>query len=105
MDPTERIRTNVPKVPKTFKPSIIRAPVPWRQSFLVAKQFCRHNLFITNLIVQRIRSTWEKRYTDLRFVTPGQLRTRNDNPLPPQDMRTKVLEQCDQAKGILLNVS
>ncbi len=104
MDPSERVRVNVPKVPRMFKPSIIRAPVPWRQSFLVSKQFCRHNLFITNPIVQRIRSTWEKRYTDLRFVTPAHLRTRNDNPLSPEEMRTKVLEQCENAKSILMNV-
>ena len=28
-----------------------RAPVPWRNSFLVSKQFCRHNLFTTNPVL------------------------------------------------------
>ena len=41
MDEKERKRINVRKVPKRFATRVIRAPVPWHQSFLTAKQFCR----------------------------------------------------------------
>jgi hypothetical protein len=105
MDPAERVRVNVPTVPQQFKPSIIRAPVHWRNNCLMSKQFCRHNLFITNPIILRIRLTWVKRYTCLRFVQTDKLRSKSDNPLSPQEMQSKVLDQCEAAKGVLLNVS
>ena len=62
LDPAERLRTNIMHVPSAYKSSVIRAPVPWKQSKVVAQQYCRHNLFITNPIIVRIRVTWEKRY-------------------------------------------
>ena len=105
MDPAEKLRTGIYNIPQEYQSSIIRAPVPWRTSLLVAKQFCRHNLFTTNPIIMRIRSTWEKRYRNLRFVNTCQLRGRQDNPLSPDEMKAKVLEQCRSAKDMLRNVS
>ena len=35
--------------------TVIRAPVPWHQSFVLSSQFCRHNLFITHPILIRIQ--------------------------------------------------
>lgn len=104
LDPAEKLRTGVKFVPPRFKSSIIRAPVPWRQTLLVAKQYCRHNLFITNPIIQRIRVTWERRYRKQRFVDTQNLRGRSDNPLSPEEMQEKVFEQCRSAKDMLLNV-
>ena len=105
LDAAERLRANVTHLPIKFKSSIIRAPVPWRQNHTIAKQFCRHNLFITNPIILRIRVTWAKRYSELRFVQTQNLRGKGDNPLSPEEMQEKVLEQCKDAKDILLNVS
>ena len=105
LDPAEKLRTGVYNIPQEYQSCIIRAPVPWRTNLLVAKQFCRHNLFTTNPIIMRIRSTWEKRYRTLRFVNTAQLRGRQDNPLSPEEMKAKVLEQCKSAKDMLRNVS
>ena len=41
LDAGERKRINVHRVPKRFAIRVIRAPVPWHQSFITAKQFCR----------------------------------------------------------------
>lgn len=104
LDPAERLRVDILELPTKFKTSIIRAPVPWRNNYLVSKQFCRHNLFITNQIIMRIRTTWEKRYRTLRFVNTGHLRSKSNNPLSPDEMQEKVEEQCMVAKDILLHV-
>ena len=57
LDYSERVRVNVLEIPTRFKPSVIRAPVPWRNNYLISKQFCRHNLFTTHSIVQRVSHT------------------------------------------------
>ena len=67
--------------------------------------YCRHNLFITNPIIVRIRVTWEKRYRKERFVNTRKLRGKYDNPLSPAEMKTKIEEQCGNAKDLLMNVS
>ena len=105
LDPGERLRTNVMYVPSPYKSSVIRAPVPWKQSRVVAQQYCRHNLFITNPIIVRIRITWEKRYRRERFVNTRKLRGKYDNPLSPEEMKAKIEEQCSNAKDLLMNVS
>ena len=104
LDTAEKLRTGVSEVPSRYKSSIIRAPVPWRQSHLVAKQYCRHNLFTTNPIIVRIRLTWERRYRQLRFVETVNLRAKGDNPISPEEMKEKTMELCRNAKDLLLNV-
>ena len=37
---------------------VIRAPVPWHQQVLIAREFCRHNLFMTHPVMQDIRNYW-----------------------------------------------
>ena len=58
LDYSERVRVNVLEIPTRFKPSVIRAPVPWRNNYLISKQFCRHNLFTTHNIIQRVSHTF-----------------------------------------------
>ena len=42
LDPAEKLRTNIMHTPSSYKSSVIRAPVPWKQSRVVAQQAC-HN--------------------------------------------------------------
>ncbi len=71
MDPEEAARLNVraPARARRDAPaawrSTVRAPVPWHQGFVTARQFCRHNLFVTNPILLRIQIIWVKRYHDV----------------------------------------
>ena len=110
MDDEERKRVNVWQTPADFdavdaKPVTIRAPVPWHQHFLIAGQFCRHNLFITNPILLRLQSIWTLRYSLLRFVNPSLLMitsSRSGDPLSPLDLQKRVFEQCAEARMILI---
>ena len=43
LDAKERQRVNVHRVPGlSFAGRVIRAPVPWHQSYITANQFCRY---------------------------------------------------------------
>ena len=105
MDEEERRRVNIESVPSlSYRPSIIRAPVPWRQSYLVSKQFCRHNLFITNPVVLKLTTIWNNRFYHLRFVQLDQLTNQRGDPLSPLEMKARIFDQCETARNTLLKV-
>ena len=72
LDPEESSRLNVRPLGARRRDSswssVVRAPVPWHQGFVVAKQFCRHNLFVTNPILLRIQIIWVKRWESCHIV-------------------------------------
>lgn len=39
----------------------IRAPVPWHQQFLIARQYNTHNLFTTHPVMVDLRRSWNQR--------------------------------------------
>ncbi len=71
---------------------------------MVARQFCRHNLFVANDILRRIQIIWCNRYSKLRFVDPSQLTGYKGEPLSPSEMQRRVFEQCQDARNILKKV-
>lgn len=38
---------------------IIRAPVPWHQQYLIAREFTTHNLFAIHSVSLEIRRLWD----------------------------------------------
>ena len=52
----------------------------------------------------RIKSIWDHRFSDLRFVQMEHLTNRHGDPLFPQDTKERVYEQCRTARNILLKV-
>ena len=93
------------QVPKlSYNPPLIRAPVPWRSSYLISKQFCRHNLFITNPVILKLVSVWNNRFSELRFVQMDQLTNQRGDPLSPLDLKQRILDQCETARNVLMKV-
>ena len=111
-----------------FRHCVIRAPVPWHQSFVRSSQYCRHNLFITHPILIRIQACishfnqlrkeflhepnfqmiWFKRFEHLRFVSTSGLGSAANNksaPPSPQEMQKRIFEQCSRARTILEKAS
>ena len=39
----------------------VRAPVPWRNTYHLAKESCKKNLFITNPVMMKIQNLWYDR--------------------------------------------
>lgn len=87
-----------------YSPAVVRAPVPWHQSYIVAKQFCRHNLFVTNPLVVRLNRIWINRFRKLRFVNTSLLINQRGDPLNPVDAKDKIFEQCFVSRNTLLKV-
>ena len=56
LDPAEKLRTNIMHTPSSYKSSVIRAPVPWKQSRVVAQQYCRQSSYkkVTGSVIQYI---------------------------------------------------
>ena len=54
LDPAEKLRTNIMHTPSSYKSSVIRAPVPWKQSRVVAQQYCRQSSYkkVTRGVIQ-----------------------------------------------------
>ena len=61
-------------------------------------------LFRQRILFRRIKSIWDHRFADLRFVQMEHLTNRHGDPLFPQDTKERVYEQCRTAKNILLKV-
>eukprot|EP00095_Tigriopus_kingsejongensis_P002576 maker-scaffold274_size229011-snap-gene-1.23 protein:Tk02576 transcript:maker-scaffold274_size229011-snap-gene-1.23-mRNA-1 annotation:"hypothetical protein LOTGIDRAFT_210054" len=101
MDPEERQRVGISAIPRAFPRLLVRGPVPWHQQFLIAQQFCRHNLFVLHPIILRLRILWHRRYHSLRFVNTNLLRNSRGEPLSPMDLQRKVFEQCQDARNVL----
>jgi len=40
---------------------VIRAPVPWHQQFLIAREYATHNLFVAHPVARRINSLWDSK--------------------------------------------
>ena len=74
----ERTRLDISVRPRPWEPRVVRAPVPWHQSFLQvrggglmvrvvvmlllqASQFCRHNLFSLNTVMVKLNDLWWRR--------------------------------------------
>ena len=102
LDEDERLRLNISVRPSPWEPRVVRAPVPWHQNFLQAKQFCRHNLFSLNTVMVKLNDLWWRRYNNLRFVVPNRLRGVDGGPVSPQDLEDRVFTQCEEARTVLL---
>ena len=48
-------------IPLELPICLIRAPVPWHQSKVIATHFMEHDLFIGNDVARAIRSIWNDR--------------------------------------------
>ena len=87
--PEERDRLNISVRPVTWSPRVVRARVPWHQNYLQARQFCRHNLFSLNTVMNKLNDLWWRRYNNLRFVVPNRLRGVDGGPVSPQELEDR----------------
>ncbi|XP_053383461.1 dynein axonemal heavy chain 3-like [Mercenaria mercenaria] len=99
-DSEEKARLHIATVPKSFPQRIIRAPVPWHETFLEMKEYNRTHLFITNPIMQKIQDIWFDEFINLRFINLKELE-RADLPLLPSEFESLIRKQCWEAHEVL----
>ncbi|XP_052264555.1 dynein axonemal heavy chain 3-like isoform X1 [Dreissena polymorpha] len=99
-DPEEKARVHIGTVPKSFPQRIIRAPVPWHETFLQLKEHNRQHLFITNPIMQHLQNIWFDQFSSLRFINLKELEAA-DMPLLPSEFESLITKQCWDAHEVL----
>jgi dynein heavy chain len=101
LDPEERYRLMIPRVPFTYVPRIARAPFPWHDNVVSAKEFMHDNLFITNPVMLRLLGIFHKYFDltlfDLSVFSPNSL------PITLDEFRNVLKSQCQSFRNRLLN--
>ncbi|XP_047469580.1 dynein axonemal heavy chain 3-like [Penaeus chinensis] len=101
--PTVRARLGIGVPPLSHEPLVVRAPVPWHQSFLTGAHHCYHNLFALNHILNNLDTIWEERFGSLRFIDMPSLAGKADLLAPtPEALEEAVRSQCAETRRILL---
>ncbi|XP_061175178.1 dynein axonemal heavy chain 3-like [Saccostrea echinata] len=99
-DPKEKERLHIKWTPLPFPQRIIRAPVPWHETYRERKDYNTNHLFITNAIMQELQNIWFDQFSDLRFVNLKEL-MEADLPLLPSEFESLVKKQCWDAHEVL----
>uniref|UniRef100_A0A671RBC6 Dynein heavy chain linker domain-containing protein n=1 Tax=Sinocyclocheilus anshuiensis TaxID=1608454 RepID=A0A671RBC6_9TELE len=102
LDPAEQERLSVSAVPWPFPSRVIRAPVPWSESYREAHSWQTENLCTVNPMMLHVQDLWMSSFTSLRFVRLDDLLSA-DLPLLPAEFEELVRRQCQNTRDELLN--
>ncbi|XP_029639148.1 dynein heavy chain 3, axonemal-like isoform X2 [Octopus sinensis] len=102
-DPREKKRLHIAWVPVPFPHRVIRAPIPWHNSYLVLKHFNLVSLFAINPVMLELQSIWCKQFENLRFVNLAELMEMK-LPLLPEDFQSVIKNQCLKCRTELQTV-
>uniref|UniRef100_A0A4W3IE76 Dynein heavy chain linker domain-containing protein n=1 Tax=Callorhinchus milii TaxID=7868 RepID=A0A4W3IE76_CALMI len=98
-DPSERMRLFVCCIPRSFPRRIIRAPVPWHQTYNEAKTWNGYHLFSINPTMLYLQDLWFSQFSNVRFIQLDELRVAS-LPLLPEEFETLIQNQCLEARNI-----
>ncbi|KAI9189908.1 hypothetical protein H9P43_001341 [Blastocladiella emersonii ATCC 22665] len=101
LDPTERARLMIPRVPNTYAPRIARAPFPWHDGVAATKRFIAENLFLTNPAMVKVLHIFQK-YQDM---TMFDLRVFSEDTLPItlDEFHNILRSQCHVFRARVIN--
>ncbi|CAH1793734.1 unnamed protein product, partial [Owenia fusiformis] len=99
-DPSEKERLHIDWTPKPSPQRVIRAPVPWSESYKQAKEYDNTHLFTTNQLMLELQNIWFDQFSHLRLVNLQELLDA-ELPLLPSEFESLVTKQCWNAHDIL----
>ncbi|XP_071671247.1 dynein axonemal heavy chain 3 isoform X2 [Patagioenas fasciata] len=102
MDPAERERLFIGSTPRPFPQRVVRAPVPWHNSYKEVKSWIESNLFVVNPLMLTLQQLWHSEYGHLRFVRTEEILCGN-LPLLPAEFEELIRTHCVEAHAILQN--
>ncbi|TRY89707.1 hypothetical protein DNTS_033848, partial [Danionella cerebrum] len=102
LDPAERERLSISAIAKPFPSRVIRAPVPWFESYKEAHTWQTENLFTVNPMLLHLQDLWISSFSSLRFVHLEDLLSA-DLPLEPGEFERLVQQQCQNTREKLFN--
>ena len=101
IDESERERLTITECPMYYQPTTIRAPVPWRNSYEIAQQFCISNLHITSKHIRELQNLWFSQYKHASFVSLEFNTDRSISPKSPSDFYQSICDSSDEMRNIL----
>lgn len=85
--------------PDKYPSLLIRAPVPWHQQFLIAREFATHNLFATHSVSLELRQLWDSTYRSwCLFDIPW----KRNKPLDPDALLGLIRNRCHELHSSLV---
>ncbi|XP_029995048.1 dynein heavy chain 3, axonemal-like [Sphaeramia orbicularis] len=101
MDPSERERLSIVSIPKPFARRVIRAPVPWADSYREVHTWLNKHLFTINPIMIFLQDAWINNFSSLRFVRLEDLCCAS-LPLLPSEFEEFIQKQCQRTRDELV---
>ncbi|KAL8585021.1 Dynein heavy chain 3, axonemal [Nucella lapillus] len=92
-DPEEKVRLHIAATPKPWPHRVIRAPVPWHDTYQAMKEWNEESLFLTNPVMLKLQNLWFDQFNNVRFVKMREL-LESGLPLPPSDFEALVQTHC-----------
>ncbi|XP_069503771.1 dynein axonemal heavy chain 3 [Ambystoma mexicanum] len=99
-DKEEKDRLFINSIPQEYPQRIIRAPVPWHNTYREAKEWNEGHLFLGNPMMLLLQQLWFTGFDDLRFVRTKDMLSGN-LPLLPEEFEELVKIHCMEAHTIL----
>ncbi|EFX65497.1 hypothetical protein DAPPUDRAFT_333133 [Daphnia pulex] len=78
---------------------IIRAPVPWNQQYLIAREFATHNIFATHSVSLEIRKLLDSTYRSCRLFESS---WEKKNSLDPDLLLELIRKRCSHLQKSLI---
>ena len=91
LDPSERKRVKIFRIPKIFRSHTIRAPIEWHDTMNEIKRDLQITLHANNPIMSALQVLWDEHYAHQRLISFQDL-TNAALPMVPQEFE-KFLEQ------------
>ncbi|MBN3303948.1 DYH3 protein, partial [Amia calva] len=102
IDPGEKARLFIASTPRPFPHRVVRAPVPWSESYRAAHSWNTQHLFTVNSMMLQLQELWFTEFASLRFVRLEALFSAN-LPLLPSEFEDLLQKQCQETRTILRN--
>ncbi|XP_047106954.1 dynein axonemal heavy chain 3 [Schistocerca piceifrons] len=102
-DPQEKIRLKIETYPLQYPRKVIRSPVPWHTSCIIARQFMSKKLFVGHPVFVSLQELWNTGYHQMFIVSVTQMEEKHQFPLNPGELEAVVDSLCAESLNILKN--
>ncbi|XP_054711134.1 dynein axonemal heavy chain 3-like [Uloborus diversus] len=100
LDPAERKRLNIKRIPPKQPQVQIQPPFPWSNSVKTTGNILKTKIFLPRLCIKKIAYLWAQKYQDLELLPVENFAK---SPIPPfiEDFREFVKSTCNKMRSIL----
>ncbi|GBP85181.1 Dynein heavy chain 3, axonemal [Eumeta japonica] len=96
-DADERERLGIPFVPSPWPAHVLRAPVPWHNSYTVAKQKTFYRYYEGNPILVELRNLWQNSYQGRLICDMSGM----EFPQYPAEFSERLVTECARMRSAL----